>query len=64
MIDNFFYQIRMVKWTDCNQSLVDSVVIDAELIKEDHNSIPRNCDREGMEVLDVRTYPQTRLNWW
>ena len=30
-----------------NQSLVGSVVIGAELGREDHGSIPRNCDREG-----------------
>jgi hypothetical protein len=59
MIDNFFYQIRMVKWTDCNQSLVGSVVIDAELIKEDHNSIPRNCDRErGWNYLMLELIPK------
>jgi hypothetical protein len=29
------------------QSLVGSVVIGAELGREDHGSIPRNCDREG-----------------
>jgi hypothetical protein len=28
------------------QSLVGSVVIGAELGREDHGSIPRNCDRE------------------
>jgi hypothetical protein len=33
-----------------NQSLVGSVVIDAELGREDHGSIPRNCDREGAET--------------
>ncbi|MCI40459.1 hypothetical protein A2U01_0061692, partial [Trifolium medium] len=28
-------------------SLVGSVVIDAELGKENHSSIPHNCDRDG-----------------
>jgi hypothetical protein len=30
-----------------HQSLVGSVVIGAELGREDHGSIPRNCDRAG-----------------
>jgi hypothetical protein len=29
------------------QSLVGSVVIGVELGREDHGSIPRNCDQEG-----------------
>jgi hypothetical protein len=34
----------------CNQSLVGSVVIGAELGREDHGSIPHNYDREGAET--------------
>jgi hypothetical protein len=30
-----------------NQSLVGSVVIDAEFGREDYDSIPHNCDRKG-----------------
>jgi hypothetical protein len=33
-----------------NQSLVGLVVIGAELGREDHSSIPRNCDRERNET--------------
>ncbi|MCI51687.1 hypothetical protein A2U01_0072931, partial [Trifolium medium] len=47
-----------------NQSLVGSVVIDTELDREDHHSIPRNCDREGLKPLDARINPPIRLNWW
>jgi hypothetical protein len=30
-----------------NQLLIGSVVIDAELVREDQSSISRNCDWEG-----------------
>jgi hypothetical protein len=33
------------------QSLVGSVVIDSKLGREDHSSIPRNCDREGAVTI-------------
>jgi hypothetical protein len=33
--------------------LVGSVVIDAKFGREDHGSIPHNCDRERVEPLDV-----------
>jgi hypothetical protein len=33
-----------------DQSLVGSVVIDAKLDRENHSSIPSNCDREGAEI--------------
>jgi hypothetical protein len=42
---------------DNYQSLVDSVVIGAELGREDHGSIPRNCDERGLKPLDARTDP-------
>jgi hypothetical protein len=42
--------------------LVGSVVIHVKLDRENYNSISRNCDREGLEPLDVRTDPQTRLD--
>jgi hypothetical protein len=32
------------------QSLVGSVVIDIELGRENHGSIPHNCDREGAKT--------------
>jgi hypothetical protein len=35
-----------LKMENKNQSLVGSAVIGAELGREDHDSIPRNCDRE------------------
>jgi hypothetical protein len=34
------------------------MVNDAELGREDHSSIPRNCDREGLKPLDARTDPE------
>jgi hypothetical protein len=34
-----------------NQSLVGSVVIDAEIDKDDYGSIPRNCDRKRIPKL-------------
>jgi hypothetical protein len=43
-----------------NRSLIGSVMIDDELDREDHSSIPYNCDWERAE-FDVRTDPQTRL---
>jgi hypothetical protein len=51
MLRNFFGRMLMKifkhKIMNNNQSLVGSVVIGAELGREDHGSIPRNCDREG-----------------
>ncbi|PNX86112.1 DNA damage response protein wss1-like, partial [Trifolium pratense] len=41
---------------------VGSVVIGAELGREDHGSIPGKCDREGAGT-NARTDPRTRLNW-
>jgi hypothetical protein len=43
-----------------NQSLVGLVVINAELNKENHDSIHRKCDWEGLKPLDIRTDFQTR----
>jgi hypothetical protein len=40
------------------------VVIDAKLGREDHGSIPRNCDWKGLKPLDARTDPRLRLNLW
>ncbi|MCI84939.1 hypothetical protein A2U01_0106217, partial [Trifolium medium] len=34
------------------------VVIDAELGREDHGSIPCNCDQKELEPLDVKTDPE------
>jgi hypothetical protein len=45
-------------------NLVGSVVIDVELGRKDYGSIPRNCHREGLKSLDVRTNLRTRFNWW
>jgi hypothetical protein len=46
------------------QSLIDSVVIVAELGREDHNLIPATTIERELKPLDVRTDPQTKLNWW
>jgi hypothetical protein len=35
-----------LKWPKINQSLVDSVMIDVELGREDHDSTPYHYDRE------------------
>jgi hypothetical protein len=43
----FFTPLAYKKFRKIHQSLVGSVVIDAELGREDHGSIPHNCDREG-----------------
>jgi hypothetical protein len=40
-------KLLLTKKRNNYQSLVGSVVIGAELGREDHGSIPRNCDREG-----------------
>ncbi|MCI21744.1 hypothetical protein A2U01_0042914, partial [Trifolium medium] len=42
-------------------SLVGSVVIDAELGREDHGSIPATAIGRGQKPLDVRTDLRTRL---
>ncbi|MCI61746.1 hypothetical protein A2U01_0083003, partial [Trifolium medium] len=34
------------------------LVIDAELGREDHSSISRNCDREELKPLDGKTDPE------
>jgi hypothetical protein len=54
-----------VKIAPCiKQSLIDLVVIDAELGKEDHDLIPVTAIGRGLKPLDARTDPRTRLNWW
>jgi hypothetical protein len=40
-----------------------SVAIDAELAREDHNSIPATVIRRGLKPLNAKTDPQTRFNW-
>jgi hypothetical protein len=40
------------------------VVIDAELGREDHSSIPATAIGRGLEPLDAITDPRTRFNWW
>jgi hypothetical protein len=40
------------------------MVIDTELGREDHGSIPTIVIESGLEPLDVRTDLRTRLNWW
>jgi hypothetical protein len=37
------------------------VVIDAEHGREDHSSIPHNCDQEGLKPLDARIDYRTRF---
>jgi hypothetical protein len=34
-------------------------MIDAEFNREEHGSILHNCDREGLESLDVKTDPES-----
>ncbi|MCI23947.1 hypothetical protein A2U01_0045130, partial [Trifolium medium] len=41
----------------------DSVVIGAELGREDHGSIPATAIGRRLKPLDARTDPRTRLNW-
>jgi hypothetical protein len=43
MISYFSYELKIYS---LHQLLVGSVVIDDELGREDHSSIPRNCNRE------------------
>jgi hypothetical protein len=43
--------------------LVDSVVIDAEFGRENHSLIPATAIGMRLKPFDVRTDPQTRLNW-
>jgi hypothetical protein len=38
-----------------NQSLVGSVMIDVELGRENHDSIPHNCDRKGFRITWCQT---------
>ncbi|MCH97209.1 RNA polymerase subunit beta, partial [Trifolium medium] len=45
-----------------NQSLIDSVVVDAGLGREEHGSIPATAIGRGLEPLDSRTDLQTRLD--
>jgi hypothetical protein len=45
------------------QSLVGSVVIDAELGRKDHGSIPATAIERRLESLDDKTDPRIRLNW-
>jgi hypothetical protein len=42
--------------------LVRSVVIDAELCREDHGLIPTTAIGRGLESLAARTDPRTRFN--
>jgi hypothetical protein len=46
---DFYMDVEYEKLT-FYQSLVGSVVIDAELDREDHSSIPRNCDQKEAET--------------
>jgi hypothetical protein len=41
-----------------NQSLVDSVMIDAELNRKEYGSIPATVIRRGLEPLIVRVTPE------
>jgi hypothetical protein len=43
------------------QSLVGLVVIGAKFGREDHGSIPATTIGRGLEPLDARTGPRTRL---
>jgi hypothetical protein len=44
-----------------NQSLVGSLVIVAELDREDHCLIHATAIEERLEPLDIRTYPETTI---
>jgi hypothetical protein len=46
-----------VKLLQIDQLLVGSVVIDVELGREEHDSIPRKCNREGVGT-------NIGFNWW
>jgi hypothetical protein len=50
-----------VKLSSNNQSVVGLVVIDAGFGREDHSLIPAIAIRRGLEPLDDRTDPQTKL---
>jgi hypothetical protein len=39
-------------------------MIDAEIGREDRGSIPATAIGRGLEPLDARTDPRTRINWW
>jgi hypothetical protein len=46
------------------QSLVGPVLIDAELGRDDHNSIPHNSDQKGAGSTCYQNWPWIGLNWW
>jgi hypothetical protein len=46
-----------VKLIQIDQLLVGSVVIDVELGRKEHDSIIRNCNREGVGT-------NIGFNWW
>jgi hypothetical protein len=39
-------------------------MINAEFGREYHDSIPEIAIGRRLELLDARTDPQTRFNWW
>jgi hypothetical protein len=39
------------------------MVIDAELGREDHRSIPRSCDREGAEITWCQNWSPNQIMW-
>jgi hypothetical protein len=43
-----------IKKLCCNQSLVDLVVIDIELGRENHSSFPQNSNRRKLKPLNAR----------
>jgi hypothetical protein len=44
--------------------LVGSVVIDVELGRKNHGSIPATTIERRLEPFDIRTDLRTKLNWW
>jgi hypothetical protein len=39
-------------------------VIDVKFGRDDHGSIPTTAIERRLKPFDVRTDPQTKLNWW
>ncbi|MCI25887.1 hypothetical protein A2U01_0047078, partial [Trifolium medium] len=52
----------MVSAAQSNFKLDKSVVIDAELGRKDHGSIPATTTERELKSLDVRTDPRIRLS--
>jgi hypothetical protein len=51
------------KTINFNQFYIDKMSYNG-ILSNTSKSISRNCDRNGLEPFDTRTYSQIRLNWW